>query len=64
MRGITAPVMRTVEMMSYHLTVPSTLSALTLVKAVAKNEVTKEMRIPTAVIMRGKYMALAVARSS
>jgi hypothetical protein len=43
-----------VEMMSYHLTVFSTVLSVTLVKFVAKKVVTKETRIPTEVTINGK----------
>lgn len=45
---------KTVEMMSYHLMMVSTLSNLILEKLVAKNVVTKDTIIPTAVIINGK----------
>ena len=51
--------MRMVEIISCHLTVLSTLSCLTFTKLVAKNDVTNETMIPTAVIKSGKYIASA-----
>jgi len=53
-RGAIAPVIKSVEMINYHLILVSTVSIVTLVKLVAKNEVTKETKIPTEVIMSGK----------
>jgi len=50
-------VIRTVEMMSYHLMTVSTFFLLTVEMWVAKNVVMKEIRIPTAVTIRGKYKA-------
>ena len=55
-----ATVIRMVEMISYHLTVDSTVSYFTVVKLVAKKVVKKETRIPTAVIIKGKNIASVV----
>jgi hypothetical protein len=52
-----AALIKIVEIINCHLTVLSTLSIVTLVKFVAKNEVKNETMIPTAVIMSGKYIA-------
>ena len=53
-----APVIKTVEMINYHLTALSTESMVILITLVAKKEVTNETTIPAAVIKRGKSMAL------
>jgi hypothetical protein len=54
MSGTTAADIKTVEMMSCHLTVLSTFSSSTLVRWVAKKVVMNEAKIPTAVIKSGK----------
>lgn len=46
--------MSTVEIMSCHLMMDSTLSNLILEKLVAKKVVTNDTKIPTAVIIKGK----------
>ena len=51
--GMRTRVMRTVEIMSCCLRVPSMFFKVTVENAVAKNVVTKETRIPAEVIMRG-----------
>ena len=55
-----APLIITVEMMSCHFTVVSTLVKVTLVKLVATNDVKNDTTIPTAVSMSGKYVAFTV----
>jgi hypothetical protein len=52
--GMMAAVIRIVEMMSCHLMMVSTLSALIVAKLVAKKVVTKDTKIPTEVIIKGK----------
>ena len=63
-RGYRAPVMRTVEIMSYHFTALSTVSLVILMMLVAKKEVTKDTTIPVAVIMRGNIMEFSVLMRS
>ena len=54
MSGMIAPVIRKVEIISYHLTILSTLSRVTFYMLVAKKVVMNDATIPTAVIMSGK----------
>ena len=49
--------MITVEIISYHFTVDSTLSIVIVNRLVAKRVVTKETKIPVQVIKKGKYIA-------
>lgn len=54
MSGMIAAVMRIVEIMSYHLTTPSTFSTETFWIWVAKKVVMNEQKIPIAVSIKGK----------
>jgi hypothetical protein len=54
MRGMTAKVIKKVEIISCHFTVLSTFSIVIFEKLVAKREVKKDTQIPAAVINRGK----------